>query len=154
MVAKDIASSVKKAYTKLGNRFNLKGALEAFRSKDTAEDAKETSFECPNEDCLHVFKSPLRVLQIQRGRKVDFYACPRCLSEITVDDDSVSPDLDEEDNDDKKGVELEQVLPPETSSGCRHHLGYLGERDSKAGIPDECMICKDLMDCMHKKVKK
>ena len=152
-VPKDITSSVKAAYAKLGKRLNLKGAFRAFRSKDTPEDAKESSFDCPNEDCGHIFRRPLRALQIKKGGEANFYACPRCLSEIMVKDDSMLPSLDEEEDDAKGGIEPEQVLPSEALSGCLHHPGYLAERDSKAAIPDECMLCKDLMDCMHKKVK-
>lgn len=152
-VPKDITSSVKAAYTKRGKRFNLKGAFGAFRSKNIVKDAKERSFDCPNEDCGHVFRQPLRALQIKKGGEANFYACPRCLSKITVEDDSILPKFEEEEDDTKGEIKPEQVLPPEASSGCRHHLGYLGERDSKAGIPDECMLCKDLMDCMYKKVK-
>ena len=142
------------AYTKLGKHFNLKDAIGAIRLKDTYEDANESSFYCPNEKCGHVFKRPLVALQIQEDEETKFYACPRCLSEITVADDSMLPDVDELEDDGKEESENEQVLAPEASSGCHHHYGYLGERDSNAVIPEECMICKDLMSCMHKKVKK
>ena len=49
----------------------------------------------------------------------------------------------------KNKTELKKIVIPEASSGCIHHLGYLAERDSKIAIPDECMICKDLLECMH-----
>jgi hypothetical protein len=39
----------------------------------------------------------------------------------------------------------------EKPSGCNFHLGYLGEKEHKQTIPDECFICKDLVECMHKK---
>ena len=153
-LSKDIASSAKTAITKLSERFNLKDTIGTIRSKDTDEDATESSFHCPNEKCGHIFRQPLVALQIQEGRETEFYACPRCLSEITVAGDSMLPNADELDEEGKEESENKQILPPEASSGCHHHYGYLGERDSNAVIPEECMICKDLMDCMQKKMKK
>jgi hypothetical protein len=41
----------------------------------------------------------------------------------------------------------------EAPSGCAHHLGYLSEKSSKDQIPDECMMCKDIVTCMLKKMK-
>ena len=46
--SKEIAASVKTAYTKFGKRFNLKGAFEAFRSGPKTEVVKENSINCPN----------------------------------------------------------------------------------------------------------
>jgi hypothetical protein len=42
---------------------------------------------------------------------------------------------------------------PETPSECRHYLGYLSEKSAKEQIPDECMMCKDIVSCMLKKMK-
>jgi hypothetical protein len=152
-LSKDITSSVRTAYTKLGKRLNLKGTIGALRSGETDEDARESSFNCPSEDCGHVFSHPLIALQIQKGEEIEFYACPRCLSKIAVEEDSMFSDLNGLEDAVAGASEPEQVLPHEASSGCRHYLGYLGERDSRTVIPEECMICKDLMDCMHRKVK-
>jgi hypothetical protein len=41
----------------------------------------------------------------------------------------------------------------EASSECAHYLGYLSEKSSKDQIPDECMMCKDIVTCMLKKMK-
>jgi hypothetical protein len=41
----------------------------------------------------------------------------------------------------------------EASSGCAHYLGYLSEKSSKDQIPDECMMCKDIVSCMLKKMQ-
>lgn len=152
-LSKDITSSVRTAYTELGKRLNLKGAIGSFRSGETDEDARANSFNCPDEDCGHVFRHPLIALQIQKGEETEFYACPRCLSRIAIEEDSILPDLNKLEDEVIAESEPKQVLPHEASSGCSHHLGYVGEQDSKAIIPEECMTCKDLIDCMHKKVK-
>jgi hypothetical protein len=46
-----------------------------------------------------------------------------------------------------------EVGIPEKPSECRYHLGYLSERTAKEQIPDDCMMCKDIVDCMLRKMK-
>jgi hypothetical protein len=41
----------------------------------------------------------------------------------------------------------------EAPSECAHYLGYLSEKSSSEQIPDECMMCKDIVTCMLKKMK-
>lgn len=47
----------------------------------------------------------------------------------------------------------EKVEPPQATSECTHYLGYLSEKSSKEQIPDECIMCKDIVTCMLKKMK-
>jgi hypothetical protein len=46
-----------------------------------------------------------------------------------------------------------QFETSEAPSSCLHHLGYLSEKSSNEQIPDECMMCKDIVTCMLKKMK-
>ena len=46
----------------------------------------------------------------------------------------------------------EKFEASEGSSECGHYLGYLSEKSSKDQIPDECMMCKDIVTCMLKKM--
>jgi hypothetical protein len=36
---------------------------------------------------------------------------------------------------------------------CHFHLGYLSERAQKEQIPEECFVCKDIVDCMLRKMR-
>jgi hypothetical protein len=47
----------------------------------------------------------------------------------------------------------EKIETSEKPSDCLHYVGYLSERSSKEQIPDECMMCKDIVACMLKKMK-
>jgi hypothetical protein len=69
------------------------------------------------------------------------------LTEIAADNDLIVA-CDEE-----KEYAKVQVEIPEKSSECRYHLGYLSERTQKEQIPDDCMMCKDIVECMLKKMK-
>src|SRR3972149_5346941 len=46
-----------------------------------------------------------------------------------------------------------QVDIPEKPSECRYHPGYLSERTGKEQIPDDCIMCKDIVECMLRKMK-
>jgi hypothetical protein len=41
--------------------------------------------------------------------------------------------------------------PPKVQ-GCPHHFGYLSERSKKEKIPEECMLCENIVQCMLKNV--
>lgn len=81
-------------------------------------------------------------------------ACPYCLTEISIEDDLTASFAEpKETKAEEKVCAEEHVEIPEKPSGCSYHLGYLSERSSKDKIPDECMICKDIVECMLKKTK-
>ena len=98
-------------------------------------------------------------MQQDTGEPYD--ACPYCLTEIKVVDEpaitydepeTFEPEETEPEVEETAHVE-EKVEIPEAPSECAHHLGYLSERSSKEQIPDECMLCKDIVSCMLKKMK-
>lgn len=85
---------------------------------------------------------------------MSYDACPYCLTEIPIEEDlTVSFDEPKETEEEEKVYAEEHVEISEKSSGCSYHLGYLSERSSKDKIPDECMMCKDIVECMLKKTK-
>jgi len=123
-------------------------------------------FTCPNASCGKVFSKPLKALNLQQDPEGPFDACPYCLTEINMEDTpAATPDkpetFEEEAVKAESEVEMEEAAPPvekhveipEVPSGCQHHIGYLSEKSSKEQIPDECMMCKDIVTCMLKKMK-
>jgi hypothetical protein len=40
------------------------------------------------------------------------------------------------------------VQSQEKSSNCKYHFGYLSEKDRTKQIPDDCIICPEIIDCM------
>jgi hypothetical protein len=50
-------------------------------------------------------------------------------------------------------VNDEELKSSETKTLCAHYLGFLCERAEKAQIPDECIVCRDIVGCMLKKLK-
>jgi hypothetical protein len=121
---------------------------------------KSSTFTCPNASCGKVFTKPLRALNLQQDIEKPYDACPYCLTEInlyeeptvTYEPETFKPEETETEIEEPKPLE-EKLETPEKPSDCLHHLGYLSERSSKEQIPDECMMCKDIVTCMLKKMK-
>jgi hypothetical protein len=63
-------------------------------------------------------------------------------------------DLPEEIDKERSEFSAEEVQKPSTPEvhGCTHNFGYLSQRSSKEKIPEECMVCENIVQCMLKKV--
>jgi hypothetical protein len=42
--------------------------------------------------------------------------------------------------------------PSTPTKGCPHFLGYLSKRSSKEKMPEECIMCANVVNCMLKDV--
>lgn len=121
--------------------------------------AENQNCTCPNPSCGKIFTNPVRVENLcSRSAKV-YEACPFCLTEITLDDTSVAMEekkdskIEESEGEEEKRPRAK--MQDESLSkvhGCSHHLGYLSKRSSKESIPEECMICEKIVQCMLKNV--
>jgi hypothetical protein len=104
-------------------------------------------------------------LNLQQDNEEPYDACPYCLTEIVVEEEPVEvynePEtLETVEQEEPEEAEVEEpvhveepVETPEAPSECRHYLGYLSEKSSSEQIPDDCMMCKDIVTCMLKKMK-
>ncbi len=88
-----------------------------------------------------------------------FKACPYCLTEIV---ESVSSSEEEGPEQQSKasrrqkgGLSLiagEPMQPDSKPKTCARYLGYLGERSTKEAIPEDCIICEKVVQCMIKPI--
>lgn len=104
---------------------------------------------CSNDACKKVIIKPLKTLNRQQGSKEQYYACPYCLTEITF--------AETEKNDAPQKSETEVALLEEKPSqnqeklsDCKHYFGYMSEKEHKQQMPEECMLCSQIIDCMAK----
>jgi DNA-directed RNA polymerase subunit RPC12/RpoP len=94
--------------------------------------------------CGKDFKTPLVALIASGSPVEEYYACPTCLAKVG--------DLDKES--DESIEEKEEVLETKSEAvneenwTCKHHLGYLKQRQKNADIPEECFTCSKMIDCM------
>ena len=114
-------------------------------------------FTCSNPFCRKVFVDPVRVKNLALEEAEPYYACPYCLTETTLEERAPAEIKSEQKTEIKQiGIKESSVLRIEEESGqtnpkaqrCTHHFGYLSKRSSSDGIPEECMICENLVQCM------
>ncbi len=102
---------------------------------------------CPNNECNKVIAKPLTTLNLQQSSKKSYNACPYCLTEIT-ENESKNPQT--------KNVAEIDVLEDKTSqnleklSDCKHYFGYMSEKEHKEQMPEECIMCSKIIECMAK----
>jgi hypothetical protein len=111
-----------------------------------------TPFTCPNPLCEKVFINPLKALNLQQQTGEPYSACPYCLTEIVIN--QIVPNNEPEEKVDKSIPYKEKpMLNKEKPADCRYKFGYLSEREKKDQIPDECICCKDILECMLRKIR-
>jgi hypothetical protein len=105
---------------------------------------------CPNPKCHGEIEEPILLNSLATAIEEQYYACPHCFIKLGVDAKNVEPQKEEE----KKEIEKPPVKPPETGakgpSACSRHFGYLANRPKDAPIPQECLVCSKIMNCMLK----
>ena len=114
---------------------------------------KNPPFTCPNPSCKTTFRIPLKTLNLQDDPTEPYNACPICLTKL--DDAKIeTPQLNtKKEYEKQKNLQLDNACNKASKpSSCNFHLGYLSERGQKDGIPDDCLVCKSIVDCMLKRV--
>jgi len=108
------------------------------------------TYTCSNPACGKVFSSPLKALNLQQDSEGPYAACPYCLTkvaEIELDSDNNKIERQEPENNENL------TENKETPSTCQYHMGYLSEREQKQQIPENCIVCKSIVECMLRKMR-
>jgi predicted RNA-binding Zn-ribbon protein involved in translation (DUF1610 family) len=90
-------------------------------------------------ECGETFQKPILATVSCKGHVQTYYACPRCMArtskerkEITISKEDVK----------KSSIKLENNVR------CKHFLGYLKKRPKDVPIPDECLTCGKMIECL------
>ncbi len=115
---------------------------------------------CQNPSCKKTFTTPLKTFNLQQTPPEPYFSCPHCLTKVEPIDET--PKIEEK----IEEIPLEKEQPRtsqaelkekpknyEEAAACHYHPGYLSERTGKEGIPDDCLVCKDILNCMLKKMR-
>jgi len=125
------------------------------KQKDLPTD--DQNYTCPNPSCGKIFTNPLKTKNLSSKQTEVYNACPYCLTEIEMEKPSMVIDLKEEiELKESEGTRIHfreetPTIPPKTQD-CQHHMGYLSKRSKNDKIPEECMTCPKIVECMLKNV--
>jgi len=126
-------------------------------TKKNESAADNRGFTCPNPLCGRIFSKPLKAVNLSSKKAEPYLAYPHCLAEITtkepisIIESKPNQETNKSEEEIVKAIEEKAESTPKPS--CTHHFGYLSERSNKEQIPEECMVCENILDCMLKSVK-
>lgn len=106
-----------------------------------------------------MFPRPLKTENLGAKGGQPFDACPYCLTEIVVEASTLGGEGQKSDNEKtdenqtiQQSIDEKSVRSPTPRNECSHFFGYLSKRSSKDKIPEECMVCGKVVNCMLKDV--
>jgi DNA-directed RNA polymerase subunit RPC12/RpoP len=114
----------------------------------------ESPHVCGYERCGRAFDVPLWLTDLSRKPQETYYACPYCFSKMDEVDGDMTDHLH------SGGYELSGKdggrkvkgggghRDVENVAGCPHSFGYLKSRGKSEGIPDGCLTCSKILQCM------
>ena len=105
---------------------------------------------CPNKECARTFNKPLQATLTSEDRVKTYYACPYCLTEIKI---GKSQKVTEKHEKAKIATQTQKqrkkkVDITDKRANCPHYLGYLKERPKNTPIPDTCLSCPEIVQCL------
>jgi len=116
-------------------------------------------FICPSDRCGRIFPEPVRLTDLShRPQEETYYACPFCFSRLNVD--GILGDSDHFGGKTHVGAEFAASASKGKASkkqseekmtavlGCPHQFGYLRSRSKGSEIPDTCLTCPKILQCM------
>ncbi len=116
---------------------------------------------CSCSVCGRSFTEPIELTIVQADGSLETYdACPHCFSRVSLEDRRVEGTETPSDEFEKRPGEAPLSVPKKgpkgrakdtdkiKPAGCAHFLGYLKTRPKDAPIPDECLTCASIMQCM------
>jgi DNA-directed RNA polymerase subunit RPC12/RpoP len=123
----------------------MERSLNSWKSDDENRYSREAhSVRCG--ECGEEFDKPLLAKISSAGQVQSYYACPRCLTEVSEPREQRS-EKSEESPVSLKGLK-EVSAKLEENVSCQHFFGYLKKRPKDSSIPEDCLTCEKMIECM------
>jgi len=111
------------------------------------------TYVCSNGKCGKSFNHPLQLTILSSNPVETYPACPYCMSKIEIKEDKPKPvkhvfkslEIDAMQQNEKK-IEVADVGEVK----CSHSFGYLKTRPKGSPIPDECLVCQKMIQCISR----
>lgn len=126
-------------------------------------DTKSDQVICTRSECGKSFDKPIELTIIAADNKSETYdACPHCFHKVTSQPRTISEKKGRKTVPEKKSkktllsipsipiteINKEENIEQDRSVGCSHSFGYLSKRSKGTSIPDECLTCREITQCM------
>ena len=104
----------------------------------------QTYFKC--NECGEKFQKPILATVSSNVNIQKYFACPHCLTKVS----NVKERKDEEDKEPLVSTKKVKKVVAKLEEGakCNHFLGYLKKRPKNTPIPEECLTCDKMIDCL------
>lgn len=97
-------------------------------------------------ECGEEFQKPLLATVTSNEGVQRYYACPHCLTQVREERKQQSQGRRE------PQLSLKDVVKPAAKSNegakCDHFFGYLKKREKNSPIPEDCLTCEKMIECM------
>jgi hypothetical protein len=99
------------------------------------------------DECGTAFQVPLLATVKSHGSSQKYYACPRCLTKVA---EIRTQQKEERTETASRRTEVRKIGSlNENEAKCQHFLGYLKKRPKDTSIPDECLTCDRMVECLY-----
>lgn len=121
----------------------MRGNIDSLRrdSESYSRQAVHDGFTCST--CGEIFQKPILATVTSSGNVKTYLACPRCIVKVG----SVKTEKSEERRS-IIGVSERKETSQKEDFQCAHFLGYLKKRSRDMPVPDECLTCGKMIECM------
>jgi DNA-directed RNA polymerase subunit RPC12/RpoP len=111
-------------------------------------DTEETSI-CAS--CGEEIDQPLLAELHSEGMIEEYYACPRCLTKVGEVDHERR--RENEEIEEEAEVSAEEAVVVEESKAeeaqpCPYYVGYLKKREKGTAVPEGCLTCSKMIECL------
>lgn len=112
--------------------------------EDCPSKTSRKSFTC--DGCERTFQRPIFATVSTSGQIQKYYACPRCMTKVN---NIKAPESDREEITSTSMMEPKKLDAEfENMAKCKHFFGYLKKRQKETPIPEECLTCVKMFECL------
>ncbi|MEM3703942.1 MAG: hypothetical protein QXX79_05965 [Candidatus Bathyarchaeia archaeon] len=97
--------------------------------------------------CGENFEKPILATVVSGGSSRTYYACPRCLIKVG-DAKHTKHERSGEEAKASTVVVRKSRKSDSDEAKCEHFFGYLKKRPKITPIPDECLTCSKIVECL------
>jgi DNA-directed RNA polymerase subunit RPC12/RpoP len=119
----------------------IKLSDEYYYLKDEHE---HSGFKC--DECGKEFQKPIVATILSNVDTQRYYACPRCLTKVSVIEKQRSMENREEGFQTRETRKTASKLDEDVK--CNHFLGYLKKRPRNDPFPEDCLTCSKMIECL------